>query len=103
MSIGFAEIAIIVLVIVLLFGAKKLPELARSVGRSGRIFKSEMREMKNEDGKGADQNQAAQQEQDFWDREENQPRPIEQQPQQSNQQVPWQQQPNQQQNPPQNQ
>lgn len=50
-SLGPLEISLIVLVIVLLFGAKKLPELARSVGRSMRIFKSEVKEMNNEDDK----------------------------------------------------
>lgn len=30
------------LVVVLLFGARKLPELARSVGRSSRILQSEL-------------------------------------------------------------
>ena len=48
-SLGPLEIAIIVLVIVLLFGAKKLPDAARSIGRSMRIFKSEVKEMKNDD------------------------------------------------------
>lgn len=35
------ELLILVLVIVILFGAKRLPDAARSVGRSLRIFKSE--------------------------------------------------------------
>jgi sec-independent protein translocase protein TatA len=35
------ELLILVLVIVLLFGAKRLPDVARSVGRSLRIFKAE--------------------------------------------------------------
>lgn len=38
---GGWEIVLIVLVIVLLFGAKKLPELARGTGQALRIFKSE--------------------------------------------------------------
>ena len=42
---------IVVLVqLVLLFGWKRLPDMARSLGRSMRIFKSEVTEMKN-DGK----------------------------------------------------
>ena len=49
MSLGPMEIGLIVLVIVLLFGAKKLPDLARSMGRSMRIFKSEVNEMQSED------------------------------------------------------
>jgi sec-independent protein translocase protein TatA len=35
------ELLILVLVVVLLFGAKRLPDAARSVGRSLRIFKAE--------------------------------------------------------------
>ncbi len=40
--------AILAVVVVLLFGAKKLPDAARSLGKSMRIFKSEMREMQTE-------------------------------------------------------
>lgn len=43
------HIIVVVLVIVLLFGAKKLPELARGMGRSMRIFKSEVDEMKGDE------------------------------------------------------
>ncbi|MGO1949577.1 MAG: Sec-independent protein translocase subunit TatA [Mycobacteriaceae bacterium] len=49
-GIGPWQILIIVLIILLLFGAAKLPNLARSMGRSMRIFKSEVNEMKK-DGK----------------------------------------------------
>lgn len=79
---GGWELLIIVLVIVLLFGARKLPELARSVGRSARIFKSEVKEMKAEDQQNAAPAASAQQsEEDFWDRPENQPRAIDNQAQ----------------------
>jgi sec-independent protein translocase protein TatA len=40
--------AIIAILVVVLFGAKKLPDAARSLGKSMRIFKSEMREMQTE-------------------------------------------------------
>lgn len=36
-------------VLALLFGAKKLPDLARSVGQSTRILRGEMRELKADD------------------------------------------------------
>ncbi|BFM23619.1 MULTISPECIES: Sec-independent protein translocase subunit TatA [Microbacterium] len=36
-------------VILLLFGAAKLPALAKSMGQSARVFKSEMKEMKRDD------------------------------------------------------
>jgi sec-independent protein translocase protein TatA len=38
-SFGMPELLIILLVVVLLFGAKKLPDLARSLGRSLNEFK----------------------------------------------------------------
>lgn len=40
--------AIVIAVFVLLFGAKKLPDAARSLGKSMRIFKSEIKEMQAE-------------------------------------------------------
>jgi len=43
---------IVLIVLVILFGSKKLPEAARGLGRSLRIFKSEMEEMQN-DGKSS--------------------------------------------------
>jgi TatA/E family protein of Tat protein translocase len=44
-----SHILILLIVVVILFGAKRLPDSARSLGRSLRIFKSEMKDMK-EDG-----------------------------------------------------
>lgn len=46
-------LVVIVLLVVVLFGASRLPNAARQVGRSMRIFKSEVKEMKN-DGKDED-------------------------------------------------
>jgi sec-independent protein translocase protein TatA len=40
--------AILAVVLVLLFGAKRLPDAARSLGKSMRIFKSEIREMQTD-------------------------------------------------------
>ncbi len=40
--------AILAVVVILLFGAKRLPDAARSLGKSLRIFKSEVRELQNE-------------------------------------------------------
>ncbi|OKH79197.1 preprotein translocase subunit TatA [Mycobacterium sp. ST-F2] len=39
---------IVIAVFVLLFGAKKLPDAARSLGKSMRIFKSELKEMQSD-------------------------------------------------------
>ena len=41
--VGPWEVAIVLLVALLLFGGKKLPELARGLGRGLRLFKKEMR------------------------------------------------------------
>lgn len=45
---GPMEWLLILLVVLLLFGATRLPSAARGLGRSMRIFKSEMDEMKSE-------------------------------------------------------
>lgn len=50
MNLGPREIVILLIVVLILFGAKRLPDSARSLGRSMRIFKSEMKEMKSDDG-----------------------------------------------------
>ena len=50
MQIQGWHILIIIAIAILLFGAPKLPGLARSVGQSLRIFKSEVRQMKEENG-----------------------------------------------------
>jgi len=46
-------IIILVIIVLLLFGAPKLPGLARSVGQSLRIFKSEVKQMKDENSPDA--------------------------------------------------
>jgi sec-independent protein translocase protein TatA len=43
------HLLIILAVILLLFGAAKLPALAKSMGQSARVFKGEMKAMKEED------------------------------------------------------
>ncbi len=49
-SLGAPEIILILLVVLLLFGAKRLPDAARGLGRSMRIFKSEIKAAQDEDG-----------------------------------------------------
>lgn len=44
------HLLIILAVILLLFGAPKLPALAKSIGQSMRIFRGEMKTMKDENG-----------------------------------------------------
>ena len=62
-------IAILVILAILLFGAKKLPDLARSLGRSARILKAESKGLVDDDnneeqeqaeGRQAQQGQAQQ-------------------------------------------
>lgn len=52
-NFGPAEIIVVLVVLILLFGAKRLPDAARSLGRSMRIFKSEVKEMKHDDDASA--------------------------------------------------
>ena len=49
MNLGAREIIVLLVVVLVLFGAKRLPDSARSLGRSMRIFKSEMKEMMADD------------------------------------------------------
>jgi sec-independent protein translocase protein TatA len=48
-DLGPWEILIIAVVILVLFGAKKMPDAARSLGRSMRIFKTEIKGMHDDD------------------------------------------------------
>lgn len=43
------HLLVLALVFLVLFGSKRLPDSARSLGRSLRIFKSEVQEMNKED------------------------------------------------------
>jgi sec-independent protein translocase protein TatA len=47
-NIGMSELMIILIVVLLLFGPKKLPELARSLGRSINEFKKAADDVKKE-------------------------------------------------------
>ena len=49
-GLGTPELIIIFAVIILLFGASKLPELARGSGRALRIFKAETKGLSDDDG-----------------------------------------------------
>lgn len=50
---GGMEWIVILAIVVLVFGAAKLPDLARSSGQALRIFKSETRTLREEDNKSA--------------------------------------------------
>jgi sec-independent protein translocase protein TatA len=49
MRLSWWHILVIVLVVLLLFGSKRLPDLARSLGRSMRIIKAETRTLVEDD------------------------------------------------------
>lgn len=48
MNIGTSELIIIVFVILLLFGGKKIPELMKGIGKGVRSFKKGMNEIEDE-------------------------------------------------------
>ena len=49
MGFGAPELIVVLLIVLILFGYKKLPDASRSLGRSLRIFKGEMKGMKDDD------------------------------------------------------
>jgi sec-independent protein translocase protein TatA len=49
-GIGAPELIIILVIVLLLFGAKKLPEMARSMGKASKEFKQGMRDGAGEEG-----------------------------------------------------
>jgi len=53
-AFGWPHLLIILVVVVLLFGAPKLPGLARSLGQSMRIFRNEVKTMKDENSSPSD-------------------------------------------------
>ena len=54
------HLLIVAVVFVVLFGAKKLPDAARSIGRSMRIFKAEIKSMNDDDPQAQQAPQAPQ-------------------------------------------
>ena len=48
-SLGGWEIVILLVVVVALFGAKRLPDMARSIGQSARVFKGEMKGLREDE------------------------------------------------------
>ncbi|MEV6244252.1 Sec-independent protein translocase subunit TatA [Lentzea sp. NPDC051838] len=61
-NLGPTELIIIAVVIILLFGAKKLPDMARSLGKSAKIFKAETKGLRDssDDDAGVQQQPAQQ-------------------------------------------
>ncbi|HVM11902.1 MAG TPA: twin-arginine translocase TatA/TatE family subunit [Actinomycetota bacterium] len=52
-GIGAPELIIILVILLLLFGARKLPEMARSMGRASKEFKQGLRDGADEEPMGA--------------------------------------------------
>ncbi|REF00974.1 Sec-independent protein translocase subunit TatA [Thermomonospora umbrina] len=52
-GLGWTEILIVLAVIMLLFGSAKLPQLARSLGKSARILKAETKGLREDDDEAA--------------------------------------------------
>ena len=52
-NIGSWELLIVAVLLLVLFGAKRLPDSARSLGRSLRIFKAETKGLRGGDDTGA--------------------------------------------------
>ena len=59
MDLGPLELGLILLAFMALFGYKKLPDASRSLGRSLRVFKSEMRGLQADDSAPAGEQVAA--------------------------------------------
>ena len=47
-SVGMPEVLLIVLVVLLLFGGKKIPELMKGLGKGIRSFKDGMKDVENQ-------------------------------------------------------
>ncbi len=56
-KLGAPELLLIFFVLMMLFGAKKLPEMARSFGKSLRIFRAESKALRKEDEEDEEQRQ----------------------------------------------
>ncbi len=53
-TLGWPQILIIAVIIILLFGSRKLPDLARGLGSSLRIFRAETKGMMEDDKKSSE-------------------------------------------------
>ena len=54
-NVGMGELLVILVIVLLLFGSKRVPEVAKSLGRSIKAFKDGMKEAVDENDQDADQ------------------------------------------------
>ena len=47
-NVGFGELVVLLVIVLILFGAKRLPEVARGLGKSIKAFKDGMNESSDE-------------------------------------------------------
>jgi sec-independent protein translocase protein TatA len=57
-GLGYQELLIILLIVLVLFGANRLPDLARSLGSSVKEFKKGVNEVKGEEPKKEEEKKA---------------------------------------------
>ena len=60
MKFSPTHIVVLLVLVLLIFVSSKLPDIARSVGQSMKVFKKEVKELREEDGAGAQQKPPAQ-------------------------------------------
>ena len=73
---GGWELVLVVLVIMVLFGAKRLPDASRSLGRSLRIFKAETKGLRDGDDKDATGYDPHAHDREVYDRTISSPPPV---------------------------
>ncbi len=71
MSLGLPEIILIVLFVLLVFGAKRIPELARALGRASYEFKKAKADLANESKELVDSAEKAAENEDKKDEQKN--------------------------------
>ncbi|MEO0143208.1 MAG: twin-arginine translocase TatA/TatE family subunit [candidate division WOR-3 bacterium] len=60
MNLGWQEILLILLIVLLLFGARKIPELARSMGKGIREFKKGLHDIESSEEEEKDKKEEKQ-------------------------------------------
>lgn len=63
-GLGAPEVILIVLVFLLLFGAKRIPDLMKSLGKGVKNFKDGMKEVENEINSDTDTKETSQEKKD---------------------------------------